>query len=123
MMDNGIPSLSSDSAMTSKEKKNHRATVKIQIKIHFLSLKEKYDTLFKIGSKRPAFEIKPLRSMLNLVIHRISLRKLYYKMERADLPDDYNFFEIRCCGHHDLPYAHIQVKQATKLILSQFQFQ
>ena len=91
------------------------------MKGQYLSLKEKYDTLFKIGSKRPAFEMKPLRSMLNLVIHRISLQQLYYKMERADLPDDYNCFEIRCCGHPDLPYAHIQVKQATKLILSHFQ--
>ena len=47
MMDNGIPLLSSDSAMTSKENKNCRATFKIKIKIHCLSLKAEDDTLFK----------------------------------------------------------------------------
>ena len=46
MMDNGIPLLSSDSAMTSKENKNRRATFKIKIKIHCLSLKAEDDTLF-----------------------------------------------------------------------------
>ena len=47
MMGNGIPSLSSDSTMTSKEEKNHRSRFKIQMKIHFLSLKAEYDALFK----------------------------------------------------------------------------
>ena len=32
IMDDGIPLSSSDSVMTSKEKKNHRATFKIQMK-------------------------------------------------------------------------------------------
>ena len=31
------------------------------------------------------------------------------------------FFEIGYCGYPNLPYAHIQLKQATKLILSHFQ--
>ena len=42
-------------------------------------------------------------------------------MERIDLPDEYNFFEIGYCGHPDFPYAHIQLEQATKWILSHFQ--
>ena len=44
---NGIYFSSSDSAMTSKENKNRRATFKIKIKIHCLSLKAEDDTLFK----------------------------------------------------------------------------
>ena len=50
-MDNGIHSSSSDSAMTSKEKKNLHATFKIQNKIHCLSFKAEDDTLFKNRSK------------------------------------------------------------------------
>ena len=46
-MDNVILLSSSDSAMTSKEKKNRRATFKIQMKIHCLSLKAEDDALFK----------------------------------------------------------------------------
>ena len=42
-------------------------------------------------------------------------------MERADLPDDYICFEIGYCAHPTFPYAHIQLKQATKLILPHFQ--
>ena len=53
-----------------------------------LSLKEKDDALFKIRSKRPAFVIKPLKAMLHLVADIISLQKLEYEIERADLPDD-----------------------------------
>ena len=47
MTEDGIPLSSSDSEMTSKEKKNCCATFKIQMKINFLFLKEEYDTLFK----------------------------------------------------------------------------
>ena len=46
-MDNGIPSSSYDSAMTSKEEKNRCATFKIQMKIHCLYLKAEDDALFK----------------------------------------------------------------------------
>ena len=42
-------------------------------------------------------------------------------MDCADLPDDYNFFEIGYCGNPTFPYAHIQLEKATKLILSHFQ--
>ena len=91
-MNNGIPSSSSDSAMRSNKNKNCRATFKIQMEICFLSLKEIDDALLKIMSKRPSFVLKPLKAMLNLVFDRISLRKLEYEMERADIPDDYIFF-------------------------------
>ena len=69
-MDNGIPFSSSDSAMTSKKKKNRRATFKIKMKNICLSLKEKDDALFNIRSKRPACVLKPLRAMLNPVVEK-----------------------------------------------------
>ena len=47
MMDDVTPLPSSDSEMTSKEKKNCRARFKIQMKIHFLSIKAEDDALFK----------------------------------------------------------------------------
>ena len=93
-MDDGIPSSSSDSVMASKKKKNCRATFKIQMKKHCLSLKAKNDALINISSKRPDFVLKPLKVMMDLVVDRISLQKLEYEMERADLPDDYNFCKL-----------------------------
>ena len=42
-------------------------------------------------------------------------------MDCADLPDDYNFSEVGYCGHTNFPYAHIQLEQATKLIILYFQ--
>ena len=47
--------------------------------------------------------------MLKSVLDRLSLQKLEYEMERADLPDDYNYFEMGYCGHPDFPYSHIQL--------------
>ena len=55
MMENGIPSSSSDSAMTPNKIKNHRATFKILMKIHCLSIKAEYDALFKNRKTRPDF--------------------------------------------------------------------
>ena len=40
-------------------------------------------------------------------------------MDRTDYPVDYN--KIRYCGHPNFPYANIQFKKATNLILSYFQ--
>ena len=74
--------------MTSKKKKNCRGTIKIQMKIHCLSFKSKDDTLSNIRSDRPTFVLKPLNSMMNLVVDRISFQQLDYKMERTDLLDD-----------------------------------
>ena len=59
--------------------------------------------------------------MLKSVVYRLSLQKLKYEMERADIPEDYNCFEIGYCGHPAIPYAHIQIYQDTKLILYNFQ--
>ena len=59
--------------------------------------------------------------MHNHAVEIISPQKLEYEMERVDLPDDYNFFEIGYCGHPSFPYAHIQLEQATKLIISYLQ--
>ena len=87
-MDDGIPSSSSDSEMTSKKKKNRRATFKNQMEKHCLYLKAKDDALFKIRSKITAFVLKPLKAMLNPIAEIIYLQQLEYEMERADLPDD-----------------------------------
>ena len=106
-MDDGIPLSFSDSVSTSKREKNRHTLFKIQMKKHCSYLKAKYDALFKIRSKIPAFVLNPLKSMLNLVVDRISLQKLEYEMKPDDIPDDYNLFEIEYCGHPDFPYAHI----------------
>ena len=82
-----IHSSSSDSAMTSKQKKNLRATFKIQMKIHCLSLKNQDDALLRIG-KKPAFVLRPLNAMLKSEVDRLSLQQLEYEMDHADLPDD-----------------------------------
>ena len=91
-MNDVTPALSSDYEMTSKKKKNLRDTFKIQMKKYCLYLKAKDGLLFKIRSKIPAFVIKQLKAMLDLVVDRIYLQQLEYEMERADLPDDYIFF-------------------------------
>ena len=53
-----------------------------------LSLKAKDDAMFKIRSKIPAFAMKQLNAMPNILVDRISIQQLEYEMERADLPDD-----------------------------------
>ena len=58
--------------------------------------------------------------MLKLVVDIIYLQELEYEMERADLPDDYFFKKKGYCGHPAFSYAHIQLEQSTKLILSHF---
>ena len=59
--------------------------------------------------------------MLNFEVERLSLQKLKYEMDCTYYPVDYNFFEIGYCGHPNFPYANIQFKKATNLILSHFQ--
>ena len=39
----------------------------------------------------------------------------------TNLPDYCNFFGIEYCAHPAFPYAHIQLEQSTKAILSHFQ--
>ena len=75
---------------------------------------------FGIGKKKPVIVLNPLKSMFDHVVDRLSLQKLEYEMERVDLPDDYNFFEIGYCGHPAFPYARIQQEQSTKSIISHF---
>ena len=42
-------------------------------------------------------------------------------MGHTDYPINKNFSEIGYCGHSNLPYTNIKLKQATNLILSHFQ--
>ena len=74
----------------------------------------------RIG-KKSAFVLRLLKAVIKIALDRLSLQQLEYEMERADIPDDYNCFEIGNCGHPAFPYAHIQLDQATKLIPSHFQ--
>ena len=59
-MDDEINSSSSDSAMTSKKKKDRRATLKTQMKKYCLYIKAKDDALFNIRSKIPASVLNQL---------------------------------------------------------------
>ena len=79
------------------------------------------DALFKNRSKRPDFVLRPLNSMLNFEVERLSLQQLEYEMDCNDYPVDHICFEIGYCGHPNLPYANIQFKQATNSIPSHFQ--
>ena len=83
-MEHGIPLSSPDSAMTSKKKKNLRATFKIQMKEHCLFIKARDDAMFKVIPKRPAFVLNPLKAMLKLVVDIITLQRLEYEMYRSD---------------------------------------
>ena len=59
--------------------------------------------------------------MLKSEVDILSLQQLEYEMDPADLPNNYNYFEVGYCDHPAFPYANIQLEQATKLILSYFQ--
>ena len=63
------------------------------MKKYCLYLKAKDYALFNIRPKINAFVLNPLKAMLNLVVEIIYLQQLGYKMERADLPDDYIFLK------------------------------
>ena len=56
------------------------------------SLEMDDDALFKNRSKRPAFVLRPLRSMLNFEVDRLSLHQLEYEKDYNDYPVDYNMF-------------------------------
>ena len=64
MMNDGISVSSYDSEIKSKERKNCRATFKIQMKIYCLYLKKENDALFNNSSIKPAFVLSPLNAML-----------------------------------------------------------
>ena len=99
--------------MTSKEKK-------IQIKIHYLSLKEEDDALFNNRSQKIAFVLKSLKDMLKSAVDILSLQQLIMKWS-ALIFLMITIFEKGYHGHPAFPYAYIQLEQATKLILSHFQ--
>ena len=63
-----------------------------KIHMHYYYLKNQYGAMFENRSKRPSFVLRPLRSMLNFEVDRLSLQKLEYEMDSADHPGDYNFF-------------------------------
>ena len=82
----GIPSTSSDSATTSKRKKNCRDTFKFQMgKTIYLS-KRRMMHCFGI-SKKLGIALMPLKAILNHEVDRLSIQHLEYEMERIDLPD------------------------------------
>ena len=85
------------------------------------SLKEEDDALFKNRSKRPDFVLRPLTSMINFEVDRLSLQQLEHEMDRTDYPVNYNLFEIVYCGYPNSPSANIQFDKATNLIISHFQ--
>ena len=85
-MNDEPPLYSSDSEMASKEKKNRHSTFEKQVKINFYYPKIQDDALLKNRSKRPAFIIRPLNSMLNIEVEILSLHQLDYKMDRTDYP-------------------------------------
>ena len=60
--------------------------------VHFYSLKIDDDALFKNMSKRPAFVLRPLKSMLNFEVDRLSIQQLEYEMDCTDYPANYIFF-------------------------------
>ena len=55
------------------------------------SLKIYDDSLFNNRSKRFAFVLSPLKSMLNLEVDILYLQLLEYEMDRTDYPVDYIF--------------------------------
>ena len=87
-MNNVTPLLSSDSEMISKKKNNRRATFGKAMNMHCYSLKTDDDSLFKNRSKRPAFVLRPLKSILNFEVDRLSLQQLEYEMACNDYPVD-----------------------------------
>ena len=94
-MNDGIPSLSSDSEMAYKTKnqflKNCHATFDKTIKSNYLPLKIDYYDLFKNRSKRPTFLPRLFFTMLNIEVDKIFLLQLEYEMDRTDYPVNYIF--------------------------------
>ena len=62
-----------------------------QMNMHCYSIKNHDDELLKNSSKIPAFLLRPLNSMLNFEVDRLTIQKLEYEMDCTDYPIDYNF--------------------------------
>ena len=58
------------------------------------------------------FVPRPLKTMLNFEVDRLSIQHLEYEMDIIDFLVDYNCFEKGFFGHPNFPYAHIQLNQA-----------
>ena len=118
-MDYKIPLSSSHYTMTSTRKKNRHATFKIQMKKSVYLLKHRMMHCFIIGKKTCLFtaEIKGHDEYCS-----------GYKFSSATWAWNgarwsswwLQSFEIGYCDHPASPYANIKLKQATKLILSNF---
>ena len=80
-----------------------------KIKNDCLYLKIDDDDLFKKRSKRTAFVLRPLLTLLNLEVDKLSLQKLEFEMDRTDDPVNYSFLEIGYCGHPNFPYTNTQL--------------
>ena len=78
-MNNGTSLSSSDYEMASKVKKNRCATFEIKMNMRCYYLKVDDDAVFKNRSKRPTFLLRPLNSMHNTEVKRLSLQKLEHK--------------------------------------------
>ena len=120
MIDNGTPSLSSDSEMTSKiyikiVRIYHAHLTKIR-KVNCHSLIKDDDDLFKNTSKRPSFVLRPLKTMLNFELDRLYLQQLEYELDCTDFPLEYDDILVTLTPL----YTYIQLEQATKSIISYF---
>ena len=60
--------------------------------MNFYFIKAEDDALFKNRPKISNFVLRPLNSMLNFEVDRLSLQKLEYKMGCIDYTVDYNCF-------------------------------
>ena len=119
-MNDGTPLSSSNYEIASMVKKNLKKNIWKKMIMYCYFFKAEDDAFFKNRSKRSAFVISPLKSILHFEVDWLSLQKLQYEMDCTDYPDYYNCFEIGYCGHPNFPYATIIFKKATNLILSHF---
>ena len=72
-MNGGTPLLSSDSEMASKVRKIAAPRLEKKMNMHRYSFKIDDDALFKNRSKRTAFVLSPLKSMIHFEVDRLSL--------------------------------------------------
>ena len=117
--------------MISKKTQDHlikeRLTMELLFRLLILKWHRSYcysiiiddDAQFKNISKRPAFVLRTLKTMLNFEVGKLSLQELEYEMDRTDYSVDY--IKKGYCGHPNFTYVDIQFKQATNGILSHSQ--
>ena len=59
--------------------------------MHYYYPKIDDDSMFKNRSENIDFLLRPLKSMLNFEVNRLSLQQLEYEMDCTDITDDYIF--------------------------------